>query len=67
MSKQFLLVCTEEAMVSLTGAFKGIDFLEVQGMRPDIETPYDFLVTPVLPHPIEEPKDILITEESPEE
>lgn len=49
MSKQFLLLCGEEAKAKLDGFIEGIEFLEVQGMNLNGENKLNLLVTPVNP------------------
>ena len=51
MSKQFLLLCSEEGMERLKNVFKEdtVEFLEVQGLNLNNENKVNILVTPVLP------------------
>lgn len=49
MSKQYLLICSDEAKIALEAAIKGIEFLEVQGLNLNNENKLNLLVTPVIP------------------
>ena len=49
MSKQFILICGEEAMKTLESVLKGVEFLEVQGLNLNNENKLNLLVTPVIP------------------
>ena len=49
MSRQYLLLCGDEAKVALEAAIKGIEFLEVQGLGLNNENKLNVLVTPVIP------------------
>lgn len=49
MSKQYILICSEEAVKTLDSVLKGLEFLEVQGMNLNGENKLNLLVTPVIP------------------
>lgn len=49
MTKQYLLICGEEARVALEAAIRGVEFLEVQGLNLNNENKLNLLATPVIP------------------
>ena len=49
MTKQYLLTMTDEGKEAIEGLFKGLEFLEVQGLNLNNENKLNILVTPVIP------------------
>lgn len=47
--KQYLLVCDETQLAALESVFKGVRFLEVQGLNVDQSNKVQVLATPVIP------------------
>ncbi len=47
--KQYLLLCDEPQLSALEAVFKGIKFIEVQGLNVDQSNKIQVLATPVLP------------------
>jgi len=47
--KQYLLVCDETQLAALEAVFKGVRFLEVQGLNVDQSNKVQVLATPVIP------------------
>jgi len=62
MSKQYLLMCSEEGKGRIEGVCNGtVEFLEVQGMNLNGESRYNLLVTPLQPVPcdVEEKAEVV--------
>ncbi len=47
--KQYLLLCDQDMIAKLECVFKGIQFLEVQGMNLNGQNTMNILLTPVVP------------------
>lgn len=69
MSKQYILICDEAGMESLSKTFKSetVQFLEVQGMIANGANNFNVLVTPIIPplNPAVIPQAVEAAEELP--